>query len=109
MPATARHLVSFQRDVGTTADARGHVTPDWQTQFTAYVSIEPLTTGERIANQQVHPLATHKIRTRWIESHTPKVTWRIRYGDRIFHIDGMANTNEANREWVFTVTEEQAT
>lgn len=106
--AAKRHLLSFQRDHGTTPDARGHVTADWRTEFAEYAAIETLTTGERIANQQVHPLATHKVTIHWRESHTPKVAWRIRYGDRIFHIDGITNVNEANREWVFLVTEEQA-
>lgn len=100
-----RHLVDFQKDTATTQGTRGHSTPTWVTQQRAYCDIMPLTGNELVVQRQVRPTVTHKITTRWASSFTPLPTWRVKYGDRVFHIDGLINVDERNEFWEITATE----
>lgn len=98
-------LVEFQKNTGTTPDSRGHPEKIWTTQYREFCSILPLTGNELVVQRQVHPLVSHKITTRWQSSVTPLPTWRIKFGNRIFHIESILNVEERNEFWEIMAVE----
>lgn len=84
---------------GGTRDAVGERTTTWSDVATVWAQIEPLSVKEQIAAAQARGSVTHKILIRYSAT-VVAIThaWRVKYGTRIFTVDGPArNINEGNR------------
>jgi len=92
-----RHSVLIQSPIGDEADF-GHGTGSWSIGFAAWAAIEPLTAEERASPQQVEAGVTHRIRLRFRGDEPVKPEQRIVYGERVFHIRGVINVGERDRE-----------
>jgi len=105
-----RHHLVLQTDTASSTDfgTRGENTPTWAKKYDMHCSIEQLTGQEAVLAHQLHPLATHKIRTRWREGVTVRDRLRFtRSGTtRTFGIERLMNMDERNIELEFLVREE---
>lgn len=106
-----RHRVTAERKVRSGTDARGGPVFAWQEQYTRWAKIEPLggSTGRfggretEIARQLV-ATATHKVTLRYCDVTADD---RLKFGDRVFNIDLVADVLERNEWLVLTCTEEK--
>ena len=90
-----RHRIEIQR-AATGHNPHGGVQEDWQTLATRWAAIEPFRARELFAAQQVQSQVTHRIWMRYFAG--LQSTDRIKFGERIFNIDGIRNIDERNRE-----------
>jgi len=88
-----RHRIELQDFVEST-DPTGGRTKAWSTIVIRWADILPLRGKERFQAAKVESTTTIKIRMRFFSQINP--TWRIKFGDRIFNINGIANVGERN-------------
>lgn len=91
-----RHYVQVQRNMGARDDMGGQV-EDWQTQFSAFCSIEPVVGREWHATQADRSGVTHKIKMRYSGDLLP--TDRILDGTTVYEIIAVMNMDTRNREY----------
>ncbi|HUM33630.1 MAG TPA: phage head closure protein [Candidatus Saccharicenans sp.] len=67
----------------------------WQDAFSAWALIEPLSAHEKFEAMSVQSRVTHRVYIRY----RPDVStgMRIRYGDRLFEIEGILDVGEQKR------------
>ena len=90
-----RHRIEIQRATEG-RNQHGGVEEDWQPIATRWAAIQPFRARELFAAQQVQSQVTHRIWMRYFEG--LQSTDRIKFGQRIFNIDGIRNIDERNRE-----------
>jgi SPP1 family predicted phage head-tail adaptor len=99
--------ITVQRP-STSLDAYGQRTDAWQTVATVWAQIQSLRSKESLQAMVMNSETLYKITTRYSAALLPPQTvsaWRIVYGSRIFNIVSVANTDEDNKQLVFTCTE----
>lgn len=92
-----RHRITIQQDNGTTADASGHATANWQTYATVWASVQPVQGLERWRANQMQAETTHLITIRYL----PDVTTKMRalfQGVRYLNFLSVLNVDERNIE-----------
>jgi SPP1 family predicted phage head-tail adaptor len=89
-----RHKVTLQTKTLTT-DGQGGSTATWSDVTTLWCAIEPTKGYERYQAMQMQTPITHKITTRYAASVT--TACRLKFGDRIFNVVEVINTEERNR------------
>ena len=101
-----RHSIEIQSPTGDQNTVGERVT-NWSTVDTVRADIEPISVAEQLAAAQRQDSTSHKIRIRWHSSLAAMdASWRVKYGTRIFTIDGPPmNIRERNREVVLMCTE----
>lgn len=84
-----RQKVLLQPPAGSQA-ADGERTTTWSANnLTRRAAIEPLRVSEQFAAGQIQASSTHRIHIRYdSETATVDGSWRVKYGTRIFTIDG---------------------
>ena len=88
-----RHRIELQEAVES-RNQTGGVTRAWSTKVPRWGDILPLRGQERFDAAQVEAHTTIKIRIRYHSGINP--TWRIKWNDRIFNINGIVNVGERN-------------
>ena len=88
-----RHRIELQQAVES-RDNTGGVTRVWSTIVTRWGDIIPLRGQEKFDAAQTESKTTVKIRIRYHS--TIDTTWRIKWGDRIYNINGIVNAGERN-------------
>lgn len=86
-----RHLVDIQ-EVTKVRDSSGGYTESWTRLRNAWCSISPIRGREFFENQSVSSDITHKVIMRAQVDVTPRD--RIVHGDRVFHVEHVANVSE---------------
>lgn len=89
-----RKRVELQSTPITNRNPTGGVVENWTTIVTRWAELIPLRGQERFEAAQMEAQTTIKIRIRYYSQLKP--TWRIKYGERIFNITGIANVGERN-------------
>jgi SPP1 family predicted phage head-tail adaptor len=100
---TLRQRIEFQEDQGTTQDAYGAVTADWNTVARRWAEVVPLSGRELEVARAQAPTADHRVTLR----HWPdlKPHHRVKFGDKYFAINSVLNTDQRDRELVLLCTE----
>ena len=101
-----RQKVILQQPAGS-QDAVGERTTTWSDIATVRASIEPIRANEQFAASQQQASITHKIQIRY-SSDVSAIdgSWRVKFGTRIFTIDGPArNMGERDRTLELLCTE----
>ena len=102
-----RHRITLQSPSGS-QDALGERTTTWTDACApVWAAIEPLRASEVFAAAQNQASTTHRIQIRYDSSNSEiDSSWRVKFGDRIFTIDGPPrNFNEKNRTLELLCTE----
>lgn len=75
-----RHRITIEHDTGTTPDAAGHRQPAWTSFAVVWAECRQLSGREHYLTHQVMPLATHRIRMRYLPGVTTamRVVWKER-------------------------------
>jgi len=86
------------------SDGMGSFTASWVDIATVWAAIIPVSTKERMMADQVSGEITHRIRTRYRRN--IRASWRIKFGNRYFNINGPPiNPNERN-QWLDILVKE---
>lgn len=81
------------------SDSHGGFTETWSTSFSAWAHIIPASTSQRFFADKTEMEITHNITIRYTSSLMPPtdyVAYRVLYGTRVFHIQGIRNREEQN-------------
>jgi len=97
-----RNKITIQKPIETTND-EGEIIQTWEEFATVWAEINPLIGREYWASKQTTSEVTGKIRIRYIAGITPKM--RVKFGERIFNIEGLINPDEKNIEIILFVNE----
>lgn len=98
-----RHRVTIQAPRHP-ENERGEAVAEWADVATVWASVEPLIGRERWTAQQVMPETTHRVRIRYRPGLT--AAHRLKFGDRILHIDSVVDPQERHRELEILAREE---
>jgi SPP1 family predicted phage head-tail adaptor len=101
-----RHRVTLQ-SLGSTQDGFGQTVETWANVANVWADIQPGRGREFFAAQQTNAELTHEIVIRYRASVAP--TWRVLYGTRIFDIQQVQNTGEADRRLLLMCIERNPT
>jgi SPP1 family predicted phage head-tail adaptor len=74
----------------------GERLPDWVSLSTIWGAVNPVSARQFIEQQRDQAEITHKVKIRFRSD--IKSGMRLLFGTRILHIEGVLNTDEANRE-----------
>jgi SPP1 family predicted phage head-tail adaptor len=101
-----KHTVILQQPAGS-QDSVGERTTTWGDTVTVHAAIEPLRASEVFAGRQQQGSSTHRIQIRYSAAVAGiDNSWRVKYGTRIFTIDGPPrNIQERNRTLELICTE----
>ncbi len=91
-----RHRVDIQKWVADRDTTTGEVAETWITNTTEWADVRPISGRERMEAAQVKADITHAITIRYKSDLEEKD--RIKWGDRVFHIEGIINVDERDRE-----------
>lgn len=91
-----RHLIELQSDQGTEQRADGSPIASWETVAKTWAEIKPLSGRALDRAMQVVGKVSHEITMRYLPSVNKKL--RVRFGERIFGISAVLNTDERNIE-----------
>jgi head-tail adaptor len=111
IPRYMRTLTVERLKAGLTPDASGHVdktsAANWVQAGRLRGNFKSIGTREFIIGDQVQSQLSHTVTSPWtLRSAGYTDEYRLRMGSRIFNINGPPqNTDEMNRELVFTVVE----
>jgi SPP1 family predicted phage head-tail adaptor len=97
-----RHTIEIQRNTPT-VNAVGESTDVWATVARVPASIEPLVGSEVLFAQQIIAVSSAVIEIRYTPQVIPEA--RLKFGSRLFDINGIANIEERNRKLVLAVKE----
>jgi len=86
-------------------DALGSMVTTWNEVATVWAAIWPVSASEQVRNNATSMVITTKIRVRYRS--VLKASWRVKYGNRYFSIEGIVNPNESN-EWLDLLCKETA-
>lgn len=89
-----RQRIIFQSPVEQD-DGYGGKVVTWQDSFSAWAMIEPLSAHERFEAMSVKSGVTHRVYVRHRMDINTEM--RLRYGDRIFEIEGILDVGEQKR------------
>jgi len=89
-----RHRVVFQTKTKQD-DGYGGSQISWQDAFSAWALIEPLSARERFEAMSVQSGVSHRVYIRYRADVNTEM--RIKYGDRIFEIDGILDIGEQKK------------
>lgn len=96
MPARGRrHLITIETPT-TTPDAAGQLIATWRGIHNVYAEIQPIAGSERIRAGENIGALTHRVRLPYIEG--VNRTMRLRFGERIFHINSLTVPDERRRQ-----------
>lgn len=94
---TFRHKLVIEHQTVVGVNSLNQPVYDWATFATVWGEVDPLKGREYIASKQAQAELTHRITIRYIPGIKP--TMRIKWGERIFEIDGPPiNPYESNYE-----------
>ena len=93
-----KHFVSLWEDRGAVRAEHNKPEPKWVKVAEFHASIEPISGKEYFLAQQVQSSTTHRIRCRWRPG--VKSTQQIRFGSRVFEIQGPPLNIEERSEWL---------
>lgn len=79
-----RHRVKIEERIERTDDT-GDPIPYWRTWRTVWAAVEPIGGRELLTENQIHALATTRIRMRFLRGINAKM--RIRHSERIWNIE----------------------
>ena len=91
-----RHRLTIQQDAGTTQDASGQTTSDWDEYRTVWAEIQPVSGLERWRAQQMQAETTHLISIRHLAGVTTKM--RGLFKGRTFEFLSVLNVAERGIE-----------
>lgn len=89
----------------TSRNEYGQVEPQYIAKGEAYFAITQLTATQQQAAQQINPLASLLLTTRYMRSLKPTESWQIKIRDKTYHIVSINNVEERNETWQFVVGE----
>ncbi len=101
-PGKLRHRLTIQ-EFTETRDELGDPVETWKDVATVWGSIEPLSGREYYTAEQVNADVTHKVTIRY---RAVEVKNRVLFGDRVFLIESILNTDERNCELVMVCRED---
>lgn len=97
--------VTLQRPGGS-RDALGERATTWTDVATVYARIRPLSAREAEVAGQRDSLESHVVEIRYSSTVSAiDATWRIKYGARVFTIDGVMNPEEGKEKFLLYCTE----
>lgn len=102
MRGKLRHRVIIQARTDT-ANAYGEKVPSWATWRTPWVNISLANPSERVNSERATETGNVVITLDYLSGLT--ADHRILYGSRVFHIHGIVNVDERNREMVLSCSE----
>ena len=102
---TLRHAITVQQDTGTSRGSMGSHVESWVTFANRRASIAPLQGRERYEAHALAATVTHEVRMRYLNGIEPK-KFRILFGNRVFDIQAIVNSEERNREMVLLCEEQ---
>ena len=97
-----RHKITIE-DVTETINDIGEIVEEWEEFATVWAEILPLRGREYWASKQTTSEITGKIRIRYLADITSKM--RVKFGERIFDIEAVLNTDERKIETILSVSE----
>ncbi len=100
-----RHLITIQRDYGTTVDSNGRPIPEWRTFARAWARVTMLAGQEAIVARQHRPTATHEVEMYALAGLTEQM--QLVHQGRVLHIEAI-EPNEDDSEIKVLVTEVKA-
>ena len=104
-----RHLISIEKDSGTSRNAVGEITKSWSEFTTAYAEIKQLSGQELLVARQINPSVTVSIschyqpgieanqRIKWHPTHTSTKT---------FYIESVENVDYKNHTIIMSARED---
>jgi SPP1 family predicted phage head-tail adaptor len=97
-PGDLRHRVTIQKFVEEADEFNTpKTTPDpWVTFYTVWAAVEPLSGRELLVANNVTPQTRIRVRIRYLKGVTQGM--RVKYGERIFNIQSVADIKERHRE-----------
>jgi SPP1 family predicted phage head-tail adaptor len=98
-----RFMVTIERRVAGNANAFGERAETWEEHASTYASIDGLLAREVEIARGFSATASYKINTRFIDG--VKSAMRVRFGDRIFQIDGVLDRTNRREELDLFCTE----
>ena len=102
-----RHRLLLQQPTTTTDATSGAAVESWSDVAEVWGAVEPVTSRERITADQVVAEITHRIFIR--DRGDVAATWRVRFGDRVFHLSGSPIRRDERRiQLELLATEEPA-
>ena len=102
-----RHRIEIQEEISTEQDAHGNIVPQWQTIGTVWANLVPISGKENLQGGTIGADASHRVEIRYFPRLKPSM--RIRYGVRLFDINGIVNDRELNKDHILSCTETVAT
>lgn len=97
-----RYKITIENVTETISDI-GETVEEWIEFATVWAEITPLRGREYWASKQTTSEITGKIRIRYLTNITSKM--RVKFGERIFDIEAVLNTNERKIETILLVSE----
>lgn len=99
-----QHRVEVQAlNAHPTADDHGNPIEEWITEGQVWAEIKPQSGSESQIGDRVTAQTTHSIKIRYRrDMHAGK---RLRYGERLFDVNGVADIDEQNRVMVLACKE----
>lgn len=105
-----RHRVELQTATDTTA-ASGQISQTWATTLTVWADVRPVSAYESFQAQQLQAEITHRIRCRYSSTLVTDYVKglskkRVKWGNRIFRIEGHRRVDEVGKWFDLTAVEE---
>lgn len=101
------HRITFLSSTST-QNSVGETIPVWTTQVcTVWASIKPLS-GKQLALAQANTVtstATHEVVMRYHPAVVGQLNYRVKFGNRVFRVNSILDTEELGYELRLTVTE----
>ena len=99
-----RHKITIENVTETISDV-GETVEEWDEFAKVWAEISPLRGREYWASKQTTSEITGKIMIRYLADITSKM--RIKFGERIFNIEAVLNTDERKIETILLVSEQK--
>lgn len=103
MPAGKRNRRCIIERRSDLQNATGEVISSWVEYAKRWTAIRPLSGIEAVQAKQVGASTTHELKMLYCDGLNPDM--RIRYGERIFHIKGIVNADDRNKEQIVQAEE----
>lgn len=97
-----RHRIILEENVPTRNATREEI-PNWQVFTSVWGDVKPVSAREFISNERASAEVSHKIKLRYLPGLKPSM--RVRWGARLFEIEGILDQGGRQRELVIMARE----
>lgn len=102
---TLRHRIAVQSPTNVASETSDRGSKTYATDSTERASIRPASDAERAFGGKLENEVTHVITMRWRSDLTVTGKKRLKFGTRVFHVVGVRNLDERDRELIIKVKE----